>query len=69
VAQQVFNLPKIVANDVQRDGFSLKRSKLFDGLVERHRFEFTVSLDLQRAIHREQKIGISGCEASIVVRT
>ena len=57
VAQQVFNLPEIVANDVERDAFGLKRCELFDGRVEHHRFEFTVSLDLCRAVHRKQKIG------------
>ena len=57
VAQQIFNLPKIVANDVHRDGFGLIGCELFDGRVERHRFELAVSLDLRRAIHRKQNIG------------
>jgi len=31
MAQQVLNLPKIIANDVQRDGFGLKGREQFNG--------------------------------------
>ena len=57
MAQQVFNLPKIVADDVLRDGFGLIGRELVNGRVENHRFKLAVSLDLRRAVHREQHIG------------
>src|SRR5674476_1304094 len=56
VPDQIFNLPEIVADDVERDNFALERCQFFNGRIKSHRLEFAVRLHLRRTVGGEKQI-------------
>ena len=57
VAQQILDVPEVVADDVERDGLGLERRELVNRRVEHDRLEFAVGFHLRRAVHGEQQVG------------
>ena len=56
VADQILDLPRVVADDVHRDGLDLERREFFNRRFQRHAFKFAVSLDLRRTVAGEQQV-------------
>ena len=56
MSQQIFNVPEIVPDEIQRNGFHLVRRELRNGRIEHHRLEFAIGFNLGRAVHGEQQV-------------
>jgi hypothetical protein len=53
VSQEIFHLPQIIPDDVQRDGFHLVRRQALNGGIQDDRLELAIGFDLRRPVHGE----------------